>query len=497
MEQASRESGQSDRFERLRRLSAVLVETSEAVMRAANADELLRAACQIAVEQGDLRMAWTGLVDEELGVVRRVSSFGADDGYTDSLGITLRDEPEGRGPVGTAARTARPCWINDVALDERMEPWRVGALEHGFGSVGAFPVLIDGRPRAVLAVYAAEVGFFDEEELRLMCRLASNVAYGWASVERDEQRRKSEAARRGSERLFRHGFDRAAVGLALVDERGLFAQVNPALCRMLGRGSEDLLGSPVSTVTHLGDEDERRWDAQALGSASDLSSHFEERYVRPDGSVVWAIVLRSRVIDPDGRSRYYAQFIDVTVNRRAEQELRRRAAQQATVAALGRRALSAVGLEELFAEAAEMVVDALGVDMSSVFELVGTSEAVLRGGCGLPDTMRPDARIPIGPDTLAGFALRTRQPVIVNDFAKETRFVAEFVNSTMGLASCTPSRSASLTRRTGSSARRPTSRAPSPRTTSTSSRRSPTCWPRRSSAGAPSRKCAAKRCMTR
>ncbi|HWW53132.1 MAG TPA: diguanylate cyclase, partial [Acidimicrobiales bacterium] len=432
----SEEALESERLVRLRRLYSVLVETSEAILRATTEIELLRAACRIAVDQGGFRMAWAGLVDESAGVVRNVASSGVADGYADSLRITLRDEPEGRGPVGMAARTGRPSWINELKREVDSEPWRSRALSHGYESIGAFPVLVDDRPVAVIAVYSSEPRFFNEQEVQLMCRLVSNVAFGWAGIVRDEQRRRSEAARRGSERLFRHGFDQAAVGLALVDEDGLFSQVNPALCQMLGREREQLLGAPVSAIIHPEDRREHRWDQEALGSSSTLSSQFEERFRRADGSMIWAIVLRSRVIDPAGRPRYYAQFIDITVHRLAEQELRRHAAQQAAVAALGRRALSSVDLADLFAEATEMVVDALGVEMSSVFELVDPSGAVMRGGCGLPDDFRPEVRIAIGPETLAGYALRTRQPVVVNDFGSETRFVAEFINSVMGIAAC-------------------------------------------------------------
>ena len=433
----SEEPLEHERFVRLRRLYSVLVETSEAVLRATTEDELLRVACRIAVEQGGFPMAWVGIVDDAAGVVRKVTSSGAGaDGEMDWADVSLHDEGDARGPVGLAARTRRPSSINDINLVEGMEEWRSRARSHGYRSVGAFPILVDDRAAAVIAVYSNEARFFNEEEIRLMCRLTANVAFGWVGVVRDEQRRRSEAARRGSERLFRHGFDRAAVGLALVDEHGLFSQVNPALCRMLDRHRDEVLHVPVSSLVHPEDRREDRWGAEALRSSSPLSSQFEERYLRGDGSVIWTIVIRSRVIDPAGRPRYYVQLIDITVHRLAEQELRRHAAQQATVAALGRRALSAVELDDLFAEATAMVVDALGVEMSSVFEVVDSSEAVMRGGCGLPEDFRPEVRVAIGSDTLAGYALRTRQPVVVNDFEGENRFVAQFVNKVMGIAAC-------------------------------------------------------------
>src|SRR5260370_29104053 len=73
----SEERLEHERFVRLRRLYSVLVETSEAVVRATTEDELLRAACRIAVEQGGFPMASAGMVDQAAGVVRNVTSSGA------------------------------------------------------------------------------------------------------------------------------------------------------------------------------------------------------------------------------------------------------------------------------------------------------------------------------------------------------------------------------------------------------------------------------------
>jgi hypothetical protein len=109
------EFAESERLVRLRRLYAVLVETSEAIVRATTRDELLRAACRIAVDQGGFRMAWAGTVDVAAGVVRKVTSCGDVEGDSDL---------EWRGPAGMAGRTGRPAWINDISLPLG---WRLSA----------------------------------------------------------------------------------------------------------------------------------------------------------------------------------------------------------------------------------------------------------------------------------------------------------------------------------------------------------------------------------
>lgn len=58
--------------------------------------------------------------------------------------------------------------------------------------------------------------------------------------------RTAEDQLRRSEQRFRAIYDQAQSGIALLDEQGRFADVNPALLRMLGRSGAELLGRPVS-----------------------------------------------------------------------------------------------------------------------------------------------------------------------------------------------------------------------------------------------------------
>lgn len=60
--------------------------------------------------------------------------------------------------------------------------------------------------------------------------------------------RTAEDRLRRSEQRFRAIYDQAQSGIALLDEQGRFADVNPALSRMLGRGPEELVGRAVGEL---------------------------------------------------------------------------------------------------------------------------------------------------------------------------------------------------------------------------------------------------------
>ncbi|MBV9774268.1 MAG: GAF domain-containing sensor histidine kinase [Gemmatimonadetes bacterium] len=100
-----------------------------------------------------------------------------------------------------------------------------------------------------------------------------------------------------------------------------------------------------------------------------------------------------------------------------------RAEQQAAVVRLGLRALTGIPLDQLLQETAEVVRETLRVDLSAVLELTedGTS-LLVKAGAGWRPGIVGRARIGVGIDTQAGYALQQRAPVVVSDLRGESRF---------------------------------------------------------------------------
>jgi two-component system sensor kinase FixL len=111
------------------------------------------------------------------------------------------------------------------------------------------------------------------------------------------------------------------------------------------------------------------------------------------------------------------------VSNRTEKALDAWARQQAAVADLGRQALAGADLDRLFREAVAYVGDGLGVEYSGVLELLPDGKRlVLRAGRGWKDRYVGEATCSATNDLQAGFVLSSKEPVIVQDTRKETRF---------------------------------------------------------------------------
>ena len=189
------------RAERFTRIYATLSRADEAIVRIGQRLALFERVCRVLVEQGRLRMAWVGEIDPG-GWIVPVAHAGAVQGYLESIRISARDVPEGRGPTGIAARERHHVFTTDIATDERMAPWRDAALAREYRSSAGFPLVVEDRCVAVLTAYASEPGFFDEEEVELFDGLAADLSFALEAMQRDEKRRAAEdQLRRLSEEL--------------------------------------------------------------------------------------------------------------------------------------------------------------------------------------------------------------------------------------------------------------------------------------------------------
>jgi signal transduction histidine kinase len=237
-----REIGRRERSEarlvHLNRLYVFLSETNQAIVRARTRDELFHEICRVAVEHGQFAMAWIGIAESASGLVNPVAWWGHEDGYLRNLGISVADEPEGRGPTGCAIREGTPFVCNDIAGDSRMLPWREGALKRGYISTAALPIKLEEKLIGTLTVYAGRSDFFDTETLRLFDEVTSDISFALRTIEQEEQRRTAESEiRRLNEELEKRVLERTS---QLGEANSLMAKQNEELERASRMKSEFL-----------------------------------------------------------------------------------------------------------------------------------------------------------------------------------------------------------------------------------------------------------------
>ncbi|HEX8604099.1 MAG TPA: PAS domain-containing protein [Pseudoduganella sp.] len=117
-------------------------------------------------------------------------------------------------------------------------------------------------------------------------------------------------------------FGQASVGLSELSLDGRYTRVNGALCQMLDRPEEALLGMHMEDLIHPEDLAENRAQVARL-QATGMPFTLEKRYARPDGEWVWIASSMSRLDDEAGQPvALIAVKTDITERRRIEVALR-------------------------------------------------------------------------------------------------------------------------------------------------------------------------------
>jgi PAS domain S-box-containing protein len=367
------------------------------------------------------------------GRLRRVTVRHCDpalEPLAEELLTRQRVKVSGDHPIGEAVRTGRPQLVEEISQEfiarTASEPRDIELYEAlGARSTVAAPLVARGE---VLGIIGMTLGRSERRytptDLLLIELLARRCAVAVDNAQLFH--RAEEALRRKSEEsaLLDELFQTAPLGLGFLDTKLRYVRVNDSMAAAHGMSVEDHLGQTLG---------------EAIPALAPVAVPMCQR-VLTTGEAVLNVELRAAVpTEPDDVRDWDESFFpvrqadgeivgvgvilrDITEQKHAREELRRRARQQASVAELGERAMRSRGVERLLLDTVAVVADTLSVDRASIFELdAGEQTLTLRAAHGWPEGSI-GTRFGTAETTLPGYALRADGPVTVVDVATETRF---------------------------------------------------------------------------
>lgn len=210
-------------------------------------------------------------------------------------------EPEARWLEGD------PPLLAD-ALRDRQSGW----LEADGASGVAAPVRVGGAVRYVLVAIHPTPGVLGPDEAQLvdyLCTVAGGVLDSMENV----------AARIESETRFRILYERADVGIVLVDTGGRVLEGNPFLCRTMGYAPEELPGLPFDTLLGPLYREQAGRELAPLFAATVDHCRLEVACRRKTGELLWMELAASLVRAADGRPRFVIGALSDIGHRRLEQ----------------------------------------------------------------------------------------------------------------------------------------------------------------------------------
>lgn len=135
------------------------------------------------------------------------------------------------------------------------------------------------------------------------------------------QRKRSEIALHESEERYRRIVQTADEGIWTIDTRSLTDYVNPKMAQLMGYDAAEMIGRPIDDF--LDDEGRALLAGHILRRKKGMSEQFEFKYVRKDGSYLWAFVSTNPITDASGAYvGAIALLTDISARRKAEAEMR-------------------------------------------------------------------------------------------------------------------------------------------------------------------------------
>lgn len=177
------------------------------------------------------------------------------------------------------------------------------------------------------------------------------------------EQRQTEEALFESDARFRATFHQAAVGLVESDLAGRHRMVNDRYCDITGYSRQELLEKRFLDITHPDDVEQNREKFELLLTGSIETYDLEKRYLRKDGSIVWAQVTVSLIRDRAGEPWYtIAGVQDISERKRKEQVL-------GFLVALNAATQQLIEPEEITAVTARLLGEHLGVNRCAYAEV--------------------------------------------------------------------------------------------------------------------------------
>jgi len=286
------------RIERLSRIRELLGTLNSAIVRVRERKALFDEFCRIAVSRGGFVLARIIEVDRE-GRASLAATTEEDPALFQGLLHAYNRDPENADSLfARALRSAEVVVSNDLASDLRVSQ-RAELTRHGNYSLALLPMMVEGRVAGLVALRAREPGFFDQEEMRLLSEMVSNISFALELM--DKQARISYLAlydpltELPNRTLFHERLNQAidsarrgreTIALVLIDlER--FKAINDTLGQQVG---DRVLQDVARRLQHAGGDVHRvaRLGAnlfalmfQELGAAAEVARHIETLFNAP------------------------------------------------------------------------------------------------------------------------------------------------------------------------------------------------------------------------
>ncbi len=307
-----------DKIKHLNRIYSFLSEINKTIVRTQDQLTLFNEVCRIAVEYGNFEAACICEISSDssrFNVIPTSSHIKNNQGLAQpstKVNPRLNDQL-------LKSLVAGKSYVDNNATDTMgfYDTDENNTFSNPY-SIGFFPILFQETPSFFLCLFSEIKDYFHAKDMDLLAELTSDISFSLDMLEREKQRIIAEER-------FRHVFENASLGMAMVAMDGKYLEVNKAFAAMLGYEEEELNKLSVQEITFPDDVNTSNLLLKDIGdSPAGSTRKLEKRYLRKNGEILWAEISCSVMPFLLSRSRFFiTQILDITDRRKAVEEIKK------------------------------------------------------------------------------------------------------------------------------------------------------------------------------
>jgi diguanylate cyclase (GGDEF)-like protein/PAS domain S-box-containing protein len=173
----------------LNRIYAILSRINALILRVRDRSELFREACRIAVDDGQLAIAWIGMIDPTSKQLELVACAGMDAQFTDSISRLLSSNTPALfgGLLSRQAIDERQPIVFDDAQNDATLMFGKLYVKYDVQSLAILPLIVADATVGIVVLHAREKGFFQVNEMSVLIELAGDVAFAIQHIEKQDR----------------------------------------------------------------------------------------------------------------------------------------------------------------------------------------------------------------------------------------------------------------------------------------------------------------------
>jgi len=172
---------------------SLLNSINDVILRSKENDSLLNEVCKVLVAVGRYKLAWICKPPDPLDPERKVrpmASYGELQ-YLENINISYTNKIQLRGPTVTCLRFGKTVVTNNLSASDDFKPWLDTAQKYGISSSIVVQVKFDDNTKGCINIYSDRIDAFDEGEVLVLERVASNISYSLSNIYNSELRKKT------------------------------------------------------------------------------------------------------------------------------------------------------------------------------------------------------------------------------------------------------------------------------------------------------------------